>query len=104
MADFLVPAQEFESPEDALAHYGVKGMKWGVRRSEGGSGRSMSPETKAFVKGAAITAGAAAAAIILANNGQVTYRALSTVSNAGYGASQVARTVVKTAAKTKMSY
>lgn len=38
--------------DDFLAHYGVKGMKWGVRKAEGSSGSSptrrpsMSPKTK----------------------------------------------------------
>lgn len=31
MSDVLTAAQEFDTPEEALAHYGVKGMKWGVR-------------------------------------------------------------------------
>lgn len=41
--------------DDFLAHYGVKGMKWGVRKAEGSSGssptrRPMSPEAKGHVK------------------------------------------------------
>lgn len=34
MSDFLTPAQQFETPSDALAHYGVKGMRWGVRKDD----------------------------------------------------------------------
>lgn len=30
--------QIFENPEEALAHYGVKGMRWGVRKDEALSG------------------------------------------------------------------
>lgn len=31
----------FQSPQEALAHFGVKGMKWGVRkdRDKGGSSK-----------------------------------------------------------------
>lgn len=30
--------QQFATPQEALAHFGVKGMKWGVRKSESGGG------------------------------------------------------------------
>lgn len=33
------PQQPFASPEEALKHYGVKGMRWGVRKQEETSGR-----------------------------------------------------------------
>lgn len=36
--------QEFATPAEALAHYGVKGMRWGVRREDpGGAGSSKAP-------------------------------------------------------------
>src|SRR3954470_5980059 len=28
--------QEFSSPEEALKHHGIKGMKWGVRKEDDG--------------------------------------------------------------------
>lgn len=31
--------QEFDTPQEALAHYGVKGMKWGVTKKEETTGR-----------------------------------------------------------------
>lgn len=34
MSELIFPAQEFETPQDALAHYGVKGMQWGVRKDD----------------------------------------------------------------------
>lgn len=34
MTDILNSRQEFDSPQAALAHYGVKGMQWGVRKSD----------------------------------------------------------------------
>lgn len=30
--------QQFATPQEALAHFGVKGMKWGVRKSDSGGG------------------------------------------------------------------
>ncbi len=32
---------EFSTPQEALAHYGVKGMRWGVRRDRDGGGSSI---------------------------------------------------------------
>jgi hypothetical protein len=44
MSDIVVNSpQKFASPQAALAHYGKKGMKWGVR-NEGESGRGRSSE------------------------------------------------------------
>ena len=43
MAERIVPAQQFESPSAALAHYGVKGMQWGVRKADRLEG--VSPKT-----------------------------------------------------------
>ena len=34
MVDVLTRNQTFASPQEALAHYGVKGMKWGVRKDD----------------------------------------------------------------------
>ncbi len=37
-------AYEFDAAQSALSHYGVKGMKWGVTRSDPGSSRGSSSE------------------------------------------------------------
>ena len=37
MADILTASQQFKTPQEALAHYGVKGMKWGVRKDDSGA-------------------------------------------------------------------
>ena len=34
MSDSIFPKQDFATPQDALAHYGVKGMRWGVRKTD----------------------------------------------------------------------
>ena len=34
MGELIFPQQEFSTPQDALAHYGVKGMQWGVRKDD----------------------------------------------------------------------
>ena len=47
MATVLIShAQQFDTPQDALAHYGVKGMKWGVRKNREGSGKKSIPDTR----------------------------------------------------------
>lgn len=43
MVEVLTHNQTFASPQEALAHYGTKGMKWGVRKDDKG-GRSASPK------------------------------------------------------------
>jgi hypothetical protein len=34
----MTQGQKFATPEEALAHYGVKGMRWGVRNDKDGGG------------------------------------------------------------------
>lgn len=34
MSDIYTAAQQFASPEEAVIHYGVKGMQWGVRKDD----------------------------------------------------------------------
>jgi hypothetical protein len=55
--------------DDFLEHHGVKGMHWGVRKDDSGSGsrsRSLSPESRAKLKKAAIIGGTVVAASLLA--------------------------------------
>lgn len=66
--------QQFASPEEALAHFGVKGMKWGVRKQDFPSGprppRSQA-EKKARAKKVAIGFGAL---VVVAGAAAVTYQ------------------------------
>lgn len=34
MAEMITPAQQFATPAEALMHYGVKGMRWGHRKTD----------------------------------------------------------------------
>lgn len=38
MTEIIIHGQDFDNPADALAHFGVKGMKWGKRKAEGSGG------------------------------------------------------------------
>jgi hypothetical protein len=61
---FLNDLQEFDTPEAALVHVGVKGMKWGVRKSGPPSSKAVTAKKvgKNVAKGAgyALTLGGAA--------------------------------------------
>lgn len=53
MAELLTKNQTFASPSSALAHHGVKGMKWGVRKDDkpkGSSGKAAEEPKKINVK------------------------------------------------------
>lgn len=48
--------QKFATPQEALAHFGVKGMKWGVRNANSGSSGPSRKEAKADVRDLSSTA------------------------------------------------
>lgn len=45
---FITPAQQFETPAEALKHYGVKGMQWGVRKADRLEGVPRSTNKEAY--------------------------------------------------------
>lgn len=61
MTEIIIHGQDFDNPADALAHFGVKGMKWGKRKADGsgGSGGITRKEAKREVKQLSNIAGAA---------------------------------------------
>lgn len=77
---------ETMSPQDALKHFGVKGMKWGVRNSDSsGGGEAKAPlstKKKVLVGAGVATAviGTAAAAYVLRSKGSVSTTQVKTSS------------------------
>lgn len=67
--------------DEALAHFGVKGMKWGVRKQNssgsGGSNQGMSTKKKVLI-GATVVVGVAASAAVLYKTGKIPTAALKT--------------------------
>lgn len=49
--------QPYASPEEALAHYGVKGMKWGVRNEEDEAGDSSAPKKQGLSRNQKVAIG-----------------------------------------------
>lgn len=46
MAEVLTHNQKFDSPQDALKHYGKKGMRWGVTTVDTQSGKHWTSSTQ----------------------------------------------------------
>lgn len=60
----------FESPDDVLEHFGVKGMRWGVRRKRGSTSSGKKSHLKRNLAiGGVLAVGAAAAAVALSSRG-----------------------------------
>lgn len=59
--------------EDLLVHFGIKGMRWGVRKSSssGGSSKKKMSTKKKVAIGAGVAVGAAAVAFALTRRGKV---------------------------------
>lgn len=67
------------TPDDFLEHYGVKGMKWGVRKEREPLTRK---QKTAIVAGSAVVVGAAAAAIVLGSTGRLPTSQIQTAVSA----------------------
>lgn len=66
----MLVAEKPPLDEDLLVHFGVKGMRWGQRKPDDGTG--MSPSTKKkVVVGVGIAVGVAAGAYLLSKRGTV---------------------------------
>lgn len=78
----MITAEKPPLDEDLLVHFGIKGMKWGVRKrsdSDGNAKPKMSTKKKVAI-GATVAVGAAAVAYILATRGQGPKLGVSKVS------------------------
>jgi hypothetical protein len=64
----------FESTDEFLAHFGVKGMRWGVRRDGEQTTEGLSDRQKKALKvgaGVAVVAGAGVVSVMLARSGHI---------------------------------
>jgi hypothetical protein len=62
-----------EFVEEYLEHYGVKGMKWGVRkqRDDGSPRRKLTPNQKKAIVGGVVAVGAITAMVVLGKQGKL---------------------------------
>lgn len=74
--------------DETLEHFGVKGMHWGVRKSQDSSGGSHAKlKRNAKIAGGAALAvgGAAAAAYLLSKHGSIPTHSISKMSSSHHG-------------------
>jgi hypothetical protein len=97
-----------ETVNDVLEHFGVKGMKWGVRKSrqssesDGGDGKSGLSRNKKIVIASAVGVGVGVAAIAIARSRGVTLSSIrsgSTTAKGAKAASNALRSAGSTSAK-----
>jgi hypothetical protein len=87
--------------DDMLAHYGVKGMRWGQRKDTSSSSRKSKGKKAALVGGAVVaTAGAAFVAYKLSQSGSSPIKSVKTSSDV---ASNAAKFVAGSGSKVSMS-
>lgn len=70
--------KDLERAEDILAHFGVKGMRWGQRKSNSGSNQQPKKhrKAKAAAVGVGLVAGASVVGHLLGKYGKKTYTSI----------------------------
>lgn len=59
----------FETADDVLEHFGVRGMRWGVRRSRSSSGGKSHKKRNIAIGVGVLAVGAATAGVVLSSRG-----------------------------------